>query len=188
MQTSIQALWKLFHELCAEWVNGRETIMQIVRFLRQVLGSRWLYLFVRIALALLFIYAGSLKLIDPKAFARAISHWGLVPEPLLPVVAIGLPALEVIAGLALFFDLRVGLYAVSGLLLFFVCVLAYGVLNDMNIDCGCFGPDELAEKKGLAHAFYRDLVFLGAVAFLFWWRFVRRRESVSHKATQQSHR
>ena len=92
-----------------------------------------------IDLAAIFIYAGSLKLIDPRAFARTISHFGLVPELLLPVVAIGLPAVEVLAGIALVMDFRSGLYTVSGLMLLFVAVLGYGVLNELNIDCGCFG-------------------------------------------------
>ena len=144
-------------------------------------SSRWPYLLVRLALGAIFIYAGSLKLIDPKAFARTISHYGLVPEPLLPAVAIGLPAIEVLAGIALILDLRPGLYAVSGLLLLFVAVLGYGVLNDMNIDCGCFGPEELAERNGLAHALYRDLMFIGAAAFLHWSRFVRHRRGFSNK-------
>jgi uncharacterized membrane protein YphA (DoxX/SURF4 family) len=146
-------------------------------FLITMLSSRWPYLLVRVALAAIFIYAGSLKLIDPKAFARTISHYGLVPEPLLPVVAIGLPAIEVFAGIALILDFLPGLYTVSALLLLFVAVLGYGVLNDMNIDCGCFGPEELAERNGLAHALYRDLTLIGAVAFLHWSRFVRHHRS-----------
>jgi uncharacterized membrane protein YphA (DoxX/SURF4 family) len=155
-------------------------------FLFTILSSRWPYLLVRVALAAIFIYAGSLKLMAPKAFARTISHYGLVPEPFLPVVAIGLPTIEVLAGIALILDLRPGLYTVSGLLIFFVAVLGYGVLNDMDIDCGCFGPEELAEHNGLLHAFYRDLTLIGAVAFLHWSRFVRHRRSFLNKCTQNT--
>ncbi|OPY72505.1 MAG: Methylamine utilization protein MauE [Syntrophorhabdus sp. PtaU1.Bin002] len=153
----------------------RRTILQIKGFFRGMLLSRWPYLFVRIVLAAIFIYAGSLKLVDPKAFARIISHYGLLPEPLLPVVAIGLPIAEVFAGVALIFNLRPGLYGVSVLVLLFVVVLGYGVLTEMDIDCGCFGPEELAGRRGLARAFYRDLALLGAVVFLHWSRLVRDR-------------
>ncbi|OPY71995.1 MAG: Methylamine utilization protein MauE [Syntrophorhabdus sp. PtaU1.Bin050] len=153
----------------------KRTILRIKGFFLGMLLSRWSYFFVRIALAIIFIYAGSLKLMDPKAFARIISHYGLVPEPLLPAVAIGLPVSEVLAGIALIFDFRPGLYGVSGLVLLFVIVLGYGVLAEMDIDCGCFGPEELAGRKGLAHAFYRDLALLGAVVFLYWSRLVRDR-------------
>jgi uncharacterized membrane protein YphA (DoxX/SURF4 family) len=148
---------------------------QINRIILGILLSNWLCFSVRIVLALIFIYAGSLKLMDPKAFARIISQYGLLPEPLLPVVAIGLPAAEVLAGIALLFDLRPGLYGISGMVLLFVAVLGYGILNEMDIDCGCFGPEELANRSNLAHAFYRDLVLLGAVAFLHWSRLIRNR-------------
>jgi uncharacterized membrane protein YphA (DoxX/SURF4 family) len=137
--------------------------------------SRWSYFVVRVALALIFIYAGSMKLMDPKAFARVISHYDLVPEFLLPVVAIGLPVAEVLAGAALIFDMRPGLHGVSAMVVLFVFVLGYGVLTDMNIDCGCFGPEELEGRWSLTHAFYRDLVFLAAVMFLYWSRLTRNR-------------
>lgn len=96
----------------------------------------------------------------------------------------GLPVVEVLAGLALVFDRREGLYNVSGLLVLFVAVLGYGVLNEMDIDCGCFGPEDLANRKGLAYAFYRDLVLINAAAFLHWPRHILDRQRLSNKAIQ----
>ncbi len=61
---------------------------------RRVALSPRLYIPVRLGLAVLFIYAGAVKLADPRAFARTISHYGLVPEPLLPTVAVGLPVMR----------------------------------------------------------------------------------------------
>lgn len=140
---------------------------------RRLALSPRLYLLVRLGLAVLFIYAGAVKLVDPRAFARTISHYGLVPEPLLPVVAVGLPVIELLAGIALLFNLLTGLHAVSGLLLLFAGVLGYGYFTNMDIDCGCFGPQELSEQKGLVYAFYRDLGLLASVAFLHWSRIAR---------------
>jgi uncharacterized membrane protein YphA (DoxX/SURF4 family) len=139
--------------------------------------SRTAYFAVRLALAAIFIYAGSAKLVDPKAFARIISHWDLVPEFFLPVVAIGLPLLEVLAGIALIFDMRIGLHTISGMMIMFILVLGYGVLLGLDVDCGCFGVQELQERQGLQHALYRDLVFLGAVIFLYSSRFMRGRKA-----------
>jgi len=133
--------------------NAKAENSGIKKFLLGMFLSRWSYLVVRVALALIFIYAGAMKLMDPKAFARIISHYDLVPEVLLPVVAIGLPLAEVLAGVALILDMRPGLHGVSGMIVLFVIVLGYGVLTDMNIDCGCFGPEELEGRKSLAHAF-----------------------------------
>ncbi len=154
--------------------SGSGHRMRVTGLVRRAIVSRRLYLVVRLALALLFVYAGVLKLMDPKAFARIIAHYDLVPEPLLPVIAIGLPALEVASGIALIFDVPAGLYTVAGMLALFVGVLGYGVINDLDVDCGCFGPEELAEKKGLVHALYRDLGIVAAVGFLFWSRSARR--------------
>lgn len=129
----------------------------------------------RLALAAIFIYAGSVKLMDPRGFARTISHWDLVPEFFLPITAIGLPSLEVLAGIALMLDMRIGLHTISGLMVMFIMVLGYGVLLGLEIDCGCFGAQELQERQGIYHALYRDIVFLAAVVFLYWSRFMRGR-------------
>lgn len=51
----------------------------------------------RVVLGTVFVYAGFIKLIDPKAFAVSISQYDIVPQILLAPVAIGLPALELLA-------------------------------------------------------------------------------------------
>jgi len=119
---------------------------------------------VRMALAALFICGGVFKLFDPKAFAATISAYNLVPDALLPVFAIGLPLIETIAGLALVFDRSWGLHLITGLLVLFVFVLGYGILGDLDVDCGCFGVEDLDKQTGLRAAFYRDLILIGIVA------------------------
>jgi uncharacterized membrane protein YphA (DoxX/SURF4 family) len=135
-----------------------------IKFLfHKLLVNPWLYRIVRFALAVLFIYGGVIKLFDPKAFAATISTYNLVPELFLPVVAIGLPIIEVIAGIALLFDRIWGHHLITVLLAMFVFILGYGVLGDLNVDCGCFGAEELDKQAGLRAAFYRDLVLIGIV-------------------------
>ena len=92
---------------------------------------------------------------------------------LLPVVAVGLPALEVAAGTALLFNVRGGLTVITGLLVLFVAVLGYGILSDLNVDCGCFGPEEIAGQQSLRQAFVRDLFLIGAASFLYYTRRTR---------------
>lgn len=123
----------------------------------------WPYRIVRIALASIFIYGGVIKLFAPKAFAATISTYNLVPDVFLPVVAIGLPLVETVAGLALLFNRPWGLHLITGLLAMFIFVLGYGVLGDLDVDCGCFGAEELDKQAGLRMAFYRDLVLIGLV-------------------------
>ena len=94
----------------------------------------------------------------------------MVPEALLVPAAVGLPALELIAGLGLIFDVKGSLSVTLGLLVLFAFVLWFGILKDLDIDCGCFSPDDLAEHNALWSALYRDLGMIGAVLYLFWWR------------------
>ena len=136
----------------------------IKKILHLGLAHPWPYRIIRLALACLFIYGGVSKLFDPGAFAATISNYDLVPETILPILAIGLPLVETIAGLALVFDRSWGLHVITGLLVLFALVLGYGILGDLNVDCGCFGADELNRQAGLRSAFYRDLALIGLVA------------------------
>ncbi|MFZ5584322.1 MAG: MauE/DoxX family redox-associated membrane protein [Thermodesulfobacteriota bacterium] len=134
----------------------------------------WLYLGLRLALALVFVYAGAVKLMDPKAFALVVSRYGLAPDFLLAPVALGLPALEVLAGLGLILDLRGSLSAITAMLLMFAAVLWFGVLQGLSIDCGCFSAEEQAGHDGLRAALGRDLALLAVAAYLYLHRWRTR--------------
>lgn len=153
---------------------------------RQIMANPWLERIVRFALSAVFIYGGVIKLFAPKAFAATISAYHLVPEPLLPVVAIGLPLIETIAGLALLFGRAWGLHLITGLLTMFVFVLGYGILTDLNVDCGCFGAEELDKRAGLRMAFYRDLVLIGLVVpYLYIYRWIRKKPDTANENIKQ---
>jgi uncharacterized membrane protein YphA (DoxX/SURF4 family) len=137
----------------------------------------WIYHVMRLALAGIFIYAGMAKLLGPKAFAHAIAQYDLVPEALLPLLAIGLPALEVLAGLGLVLEVRNSLTIIVFLLLIFLVILGYAVWENLDIDCGCFTADELDAQQSVRTAFWRDLIMIGATLFLSWRR--RHRPSQS---------
>ncbi len=124
----------------------------------------------RLALGAVFIYAGTLKLLQPQAFAHSLAQFELLPDLLLPAVALGLPALELLAGIGLVFDLRGSLAAIALLLLLFLGVLGYAVLLDLEIDCGCFSLEEIGARNSVKAAFARDLLMLAATLLLFWRR------------------
>jgi hypothetical protein len=132
----------------------------------------WLYRLCRWTLGGIFIYAGATKLSEPKIFAVLIEAFGIVPERLLIPVAIGLPLLEVMAGFGLLFDIRGSLALMSGLLVLFVGVLGYGIWLGLDVDCGCFGPEdpEAEAFHGLRLSLFRDLVMLAGVIFIYGWR------------------
>ncbi len=140
--------------------------------LARVLGLGWTYRLARWVLGGVFIVAGGLKLANPQAFAGLISHYNLVPEALLPYVALGLPGLEVLAGLGLLFDLPGALSTLTAMLLLFAGVLWFGILKDLDIDCGCFSPTEQAGHQSLYNALFRDLGFLTLALYLYAYRWL----------------
>jgi len=156
-------------------------------YVKNILSQVWPYRIVRILLAMMFIYAGVAKLFDPKAFARVISAYDIVPEILLPVFAIGLPVIETVAGIGLFLDIRGALAVISSLMAMFILVLGYGVLQNLNIDCGCFGAEELSKQAGLKNALLRDLVLGGAVIpYLYFSRYLRNNMNMSSENYNQA--
>ena len=90
----------------------------------------------------------------------------------------GLPLLETLAGLALLGDRRGSLAAIAGLLMFFLVVLGYGMIQGLNTDCGCFGAEDIVRRDSLQQAFFRDLLLMGIVVpFLYLSRRVRAQAS-----------
>jgi len=138
--------------------------------IKKILLSPKIDLLVRIIIGSFFIYAGFIKLIDPKAFARVISQYDIVPEFLLAPLAIGLPALEFLAGLGLVFNIRGSLTVIFNLLMIFILVLGYGLFNNMDIDCGCFGTEEINAHNSLKQALFRDFFMIAAACYLYVFR------------------
>jgi hypothetical protein len=153
-------------------------------FINFLCHSLWPSGLIRFGLGGVFVYSGIIKLCAPKIFARSLSQYDLIPEALLPVAAIGLPVLELLAGIGVILAFRGSLSVLFSLLVLFTTVLWYGILKDLNVDCGCFSSEELMGQAGLWRAFYRDLVMLAAALFLFVSRWVQvgRKENLPFRA------
>lgn len=134
---------------------------------------------VRWVLAGIFVYSGSVKLVNPSRFAEIISGFGLLPDALIYPLAVLLPVIELVAGIGLVFALRGSLPAIAVMLVMFIAVLLYGIHLGLDIDCGCFGPEDPEQAyKGLKAALARDAVMMVAVLFVYWNRGRTRRRSV----------
>jgi len=126
-------------------------------------GCRWL-------LALVFLFAGLPKLFDVKEFAGIIEAYGLVPEFALLPVAFLLAASEVVCAVGLLLREKWALHIATALLVLFICVLTYGIWLGLDIDCGCFGPEESEYKafSSLRMALLRDLLLLLPLVYLYY--------------------
>jgi uncharacterized membrane protein YphA (DoxX/SURF4 family) len=140
---------------------------------KKILLSPKLDLIIRLVIGSVFIYAGFIKLIDPKAFAKVISQYDMVPDILLPAVAIGLPAAEFLAGLGLVLNIKWSLAVILNLLVVFIMLLGYGIFNDMNIDCGCFSSEEINAHNSLKQALFRDLFMIVAACYLYVYKRIK---------------
>jgi uncharacterized membrane protein YphA (DoxX/SURF4 family) len=148
--------------------------------LRKLIFSDWVYRIVRVVYVVLFLYAGINKLMNPRAFATVIDAFGLVPDPIIMPIALALPILEIVAAVGLLFDLRGVLGLVTGLLVFFMAVVSYGIWMGLDIDCGCFGPGDLEGDayRGLREALHRNFILAARLAYLYAWRFSRAAKPV----------
>ncbi len=138
---------------------------------RTIWDSPWPARGVRVLLAGVFVASGCLKLADPSALAVTVKALGLAPGWAATPLSALLAGLEVLAGLGLLLRLRWSLPVITGLLLFFIAILAYALDMGLDIDCGCFGPDEPEARAfhGLWSALWRDLGLLAGAAYLFAW-------------------
>lgn len=135
----------------------------------------WLYKFCRWILGGIFIYAGAIKLLGPEIFASLIDAYGIIPDSLVMPVTITLPMLEVLAGIGLLFDIRGSLALITGLLVLFIAILWYAIWMGLDVDCGCFGPEDIEAKAfhGLRLSLFRDMVMLVGAGFIYGWRWFR---------------
>jgi uncharacterized membrane protein len=123
-------------------------------------------------LGLIFLYSGVAKLIDPQSFAVIIEAFGLVPEILIDPIALGLPFLEILVAFGLILDIRGSLAVTTILMALFIAILSYAIHMGLDIDCGCFGPDDPEAKAyhGLRLALCRDGVIMMGIIYLYIWR------------------
>lgn len=122
----------------------------------------------RIVLAVLFLWAAWGKISDPQGFARALWNYRMIPDPVIPILAIGMPIFEALAAIAILLPplQKGGSIVLLGLLGVFIVALGSALARGLDVDCGCFGEGSSTVSPLLI---VRN-VALGAVAL---WSFLR---------------
>jgi uncharacterized membrane protein YphA (DoxX/SURF4 family) len=130
---------------------------------------------VRYCLAAVFLWSGISKLLDPASFSVLIDAYGLIPKNWVIPSAILLSSIEVIAGAGLVLDIHGSLAIITGMMILFIVILSYGIHMGLDIDCGCFGPQDPEAKAfhDLRMALYRDFAMMSGVLYLYIWRYYR---------------
>lgn len=114
----------------------------------------------------LFVYAGTIKILDPVGFAIDIDNYKTVPWMIGVALAFYLPWLEIFCGLALIFRVfyRGGLSILTALLALFIIASVAAKTRGLDISCGCFGHP----GKNLSFTWHLaiDLVLLSGLVLL----------------------
>ncbi len=127
----------------------------------------------RLALAAVFGWAGSMKVLDPQALVMSIDNFKLLPDHLTPFMGFLMPWVEVLCALLLFIGWRA---RASALLLWVVLLTFIGaiisvIFRDMQIECGCFGEYSLmcnSNVVGWCNVLQNCLLAAACVVVLFW--------------------
>jgi hypothetical protein len=136
----------------------------------------WLDLVGRWIISLIFLVAAVPKLFDVHEFATVIDAYGILPDIFLLPTAVVLPFLEIFLAVGLLFNRFKSKIGVALVLLFFIVLLSYSIWQGLDIDCGCFGPDDPEFKafRGLRVALVRDIVMLVPLIYSFWYHRYRQ--------------
>lgn len=139
------------------------------------LAHPWLSVRVDIALGLLFIIASIPKIVDPPSFAHMIYNYRIVPWALINPMALVMPWLELLCGLALVLGIWKGpaRTIIACMLLVFILAISINLIRGNPIDCGCFNVADAGKTTEERFAdmrwdILRDLGMLLLVAQGWW--------------------
>lgn len=133
-----------------------------------VLRDPRLVTLLRVGLGVLFIMAAWPKLADPAAFATSVSNYRMLPVPVERVVALALPPLELLVGVALIVGVidAGASFLVLAMMAVFTVAIGVALGRGLDISCGCFDTEGGA-KVGLG----KLVENIGLTAAAFWvWR------------------
>ncbi|MEZ5405451.1 MAG: MauE/DoxX family redox-associated membrane protein [Verrucomicrobiia bacterium] len=118
-------------------------------------------------LGVVFLLAGVMKWQTPWELVKAMKAYHLLPEFLLPGLAMGLTLFEVFTGLLLVMGRRVGALAASFLLVIFLGALGSAIYRGIAIECSCFGALNFLGKTAQAMVVRNSLLL--AIALGCYW-------------------
>jgi uncharacterized membrane protein YphA (DoxX/SURF4 family) len=104
------------------------------------LTSPWLTTRTQILLGALFAAAALPKIGDPPSFAHMIYNYRIVPGVLVNAMALVMPWLELLCGVALILGIwrRAAVAYVGAMLLVFIVAISVNLVRDNAVNCGCF--------------------------------------------------
>jgi len=136
--------------------------------------NEYIELIVRLAVGFIFIYAALDKIIHPGQFARIVYNYHLLPGSLINLMALMLPWVEVISGIALVVGMnkKGAVYIINLMVVMFIIAVGVNYFRGVNLECGCFTVSSKAKGETL-DLLIRDFGLLALTVYLFFSRAVR---------------
>jgi len=125
-------------------------------------------LVIRFWVAVVFLRAGALKVLDMEGFRAAVRNYELVPQGFVPSAALAVPVAELACGGLLLVGVGTGpvAAAVVVLLAVFSTAVAVNLLRGRRISCGCSG--RVASDITWRHVASNVLLASAAVVVSLW--------------------
>jgi uncharacterized membrane protein YphA (DoxX/SURF4 family) len=122
----------------------------------------------RVAVGVLFAWAGGAKIGHADVFAAQIAAFGIVPHALVAPMALLLPFFELLLGAYLVLGLYTRVAAVVAVvqLAIFATAIGSAVARGLSLSCGCFGVGDKTVTSWPEVG--RDVVFAAFAAFVAW--------------------
>jgi putative oxidoreductase len=144
-------------------------VSKTIAMAEKIFSNKYLVFAVRLILGVVFIYASLEKIQNPAGFAQAIYNYRMVPVPLINMMAVLLPWLELLCGVLIIVGVfvRGSALLIGAMLAVFIVALSSALLRGLDISCGCF---TLEGGRGIAgKTLVEDVLLMGCVviAFLF---------------------
>lgn len=127
---------------------------------------KWIFLSLRWLIGLIFIYAASVKIMNPMAFAEQVDNYRLLPYFGVTLVAAILPWLELGCGLLLIFGrwLPGAMLVLVVLNLVFLTAIISALAKGLDISCGCFSVGDEGTRIGIKKLIENILLSLVTIA------------------------
>ena len=156
--------------------DGRQKAIQLNKFVKTFYDNQWIEAVARWTLGATFVYASYNKILAPADFAKIIYGYDLFPAVLINLIAIIVPFLEFVAGLALIvgFYPRSAALIVNAMLLVFITALSINLIRGHEFDCGCFSIGADTQETFVGPLILRDFLILALGLHVFFYRNVRK--------------
>jgi uncharacterized membrane protein YphA (DoxX/SURF4 family) len=117
--------------------------------IKTLLAHPWLTIRVQIALGAVFVVAALPKIVDPPSFAHMIYNYRIMPGAVINFMALTMPWIELLTGLALVFGIWKGTARTiaAAMLVVFIVAIGLNLARGHAIDCGCFDPNPRPKSR-----------------------------------------